>query len=238
MLPFPAEGEPGSAQAVGPPDAAELLRLIGRTRPDLPADAPERQGAVLLLLIPAVGLNVDRLVLRTGFPRGFVAQCLRRLVDNAWWTDGEPPVNGCADPLSCPSFWLDVEVALGRRVRRLNEEGRPEWARAGEWVKEFEYVRPQAVENAVHTDYRKIAPYDPEPIPSSDTDSRPGEAEVEPETGPPASRPEVRAQLSSKETPPPGSSGNGSAAGVARKPAATRPADLLLDAWAGAEWLR
>lgn len=236
MLLFPGQRRsepfrPGGAAA----RVAELAALVERARPDLPPEAPERRGAVLLLLIPEAGFNVDRLVLRTGFPREFVAQCLRRLVDNAWWVDGAPPENWCADPLSCRDFWLDVDVALGRRLRRVDEHGRPEWAAVGEWVKEFEYYGPQAEEDAVHTGYREIPPHNPEVVPSRDEAEEPARSEETAGTRR-APKPATRHPSGAAEARDPrDKGGTGEGAAPSSGPPTTDP---LLDSWVGADWLR
>lgn len=206
----PRAREAPPVRAHSPPAVSELRALVRSARPDLSDDSPESRGAVLLLMIPDTGPNVDRLALRTGFSRAFVAQCLRRLIDNALWFDGELPPYLRADAVSGPELWLDVEVALGRRLRRVGEDGRPEWARAGDWVKDFEYAGREPSATPVHTAYREIAPHDPEPVaPEPEDEADPAE---EPETG----------QTDASPGPP----------------SAARSTGLLVESWARAEWLR
>src|SRR5687768_6959440 len=90
---------------------------IHRARPDLTDESPELRAAVLLLLAGEIGFNVDRLVMRTRYPREFVARCTRRLVDNGVWTAGTLLAEWSSTPVDAPSFWWDVDVALGRRLR-------------------------------------------------------------------------------------------------------------------------
>jgi hypothetical protein len=148
-------------------------RLVG-ARPDLSPHSPDWQAAVLLLHASSVGLNVDRLVLRTGFPREFVARSLRRLVDNSCWIDGELQAKWTLNDLRSGDFWMDVGVALGHCLRRLDERGKPEWAPVGgAWVKEFNYRSAGRPEDPIHNRYLAIAPADPDV-------ETPGTTEAEP----------------------------------------------------------
>jgi hypothetical protein len=220
------------------PSASELRERIARARPGLSAEAPEHQAAMVLLLLPSTGQNVDRLVLRTGCPRPFVAQCLRRLFDNAWWTAGGGHTSWCVDALACEHFWSDVDVALGRRLRRVGEAGRPEWAAVGGWVKEFEYRSARLEEGSNHNEYREIAPHNPEPVLVEEED-----AETEPE---PVAFAEIRtpprravAPLAAALVDSPRAAGwlgtPTPVPGEAAKPAA--PLGLLVEGWAEANWL-
>jgi hypothetical protein len=137
--------------------------LILRNRTELAPEVPESQGALLLIHAREVGPNVDRLTARTGLSRDFVARALRRLVDNSCWADGKLVENWSAEPLECPAFWRDVDVALGRKLRRLTPEMEPEWAEVREWVKDFNYRGSGSTADALPNEYYAIAKHDPEP---------------------------------------------------------------------------
>lgn len=141
----------------------ETAARIALARPDLTSDSPWWQGAVLLLHASSFGLNVDRVVRRTGYSRDFVARCFRRLVDNACWIDGELRANWSVDFLGSEAFWHDVNVALGNSLRRINDQGEPEWAPVGGWVKEFNYRGAARPEEPIHNEYHRIEPYNPDP---------------------------------------------------------------------------
>jgi hypothetical protein len=208
----------------------EVRARIERARPGLLPETPDYRAAVLLLLLPSFGQNVDRLVRRTGYSRVFVAQCLRRLFDNAWWEAGGGPASWCPDVPTCRSFWLDVDVALGQQLRRIGEGGRPEWAAAGSWVKAFEYRSARGEDGATSNEYRAIALHNPEPV------------LAEEENGQDPAAAKESAPMS--DTP---SAGSG-ALWLGQPPAttdalasATTPAPAiggsLVDAWATADWL-
>ncbi len=144
------------------PARATATERVARARPDLDADQPEFQAAVLLLLTAEIGYNVDRIMARTRYPREFVARCLRRLVDNGVQIDARLATRWSNEYLAMKEFWLDVEVALGRYLRRTGADGRPEWAPAGEWVKNFDFRRGES-DTAAANEYHRIEPYDPEP---------------------------------------------------------------------------
>lgn len=144
------------------PAAATATERVARARPDLAADQPEFHAAVLLLLSAEIGYNVDRIMARTRYPREFVARCLRRLVDNGVKVDARLATRWSNEYLATKEFWLDVEVALGRYLRRTGPDGRPEWAPVGEWVKNFDFRRGES-DTAAANEYHRIEPYDPEP---------------------------------------------------------------------------
>jgi hypothetical protein len=109
--------------------------------PDLDRASPTFRAAVLLLAAARAGQNIDRLARLTGLPRGFVAQCARRLVDNGVWRNDQTICQWDGEGAAHPAFWSDVAVAEGRVCRRINARGEMEWAAAGVWTKSYEYVR-------------------------------------------------------------------------------------------------
>jgi hypothetical protein len=132
------------------PRAPRALRLpqvreqVARLSPDLDPESSTFRAAVLLLASRTLGQNVDRLARFSGAPRDFVARCARRLVDNGVWQRGRT-VATWTDPETADfGFWADVGVAEGRLCRRLDENGHPEWAQAGEWWKSFDLIPPSA----------------------------------------------------------------------------------------------
>jgi hypothetical protein len=142
---------------------ADCEAMIRGFRPALSPDSAEFRGGVLLLLVDAYGLNVERLVRRSGLDRDFVARGVRRLIDNGWMAESGTDPRWFPTPAECGHFWLDVEVLLGLAQRRVADDGTPEWARAGEWVKDFDYQGPRHERVEIHNQYRKVVPHDPEP---------------------------------------------------------------------------
>jgi hypothetical protein len=188
----------------------------------------EWQAALILLEAAKVGPNVDRLVLRTRLPREFVARALRRLIDNSFWLDGVLYVTWCADSGSTDGFWDDVDVALGRSLRRIGADGKPEWAAVREWVKWFEYRGVSGAPSSIQNDYHTIAEYNPDPIPSSPIHEE--EADLQQHLAPPA--PQTRSDATSSE------------ADVYQQRGAQSPtlslsvgSELLIGDWATADWL-
>ena len=205
---------------------AAARSAVARARPVLAPDSDEYGAALLLLLSRDSGFNVDRLTGRSRLPREFVARCLRRLADNGWWVDGAVRCDWEAEGATADHFWLDVEVALGRRLRRVTEAGDLEWAPPHEgWVKEFEYASKDA-DPAIYNQYRNLARYDPEPV------WVPGSEVVEAPLPAPSPRSALVARPAVGAIPP-----------VFRplesKPPRTpgRPVPVLIDAWGNADWL-
>ncbi|MGH7461364.1 MAG: hypothetical protein ACREMA_10090, partial [Longimicrobiales bacterium] len=99
------------------------------------------RAALLLLIGPGVGFNIDRIACRAQMPRSVVAACTRRLFDNGVWHPDGPVYTWQApdDRL----FWSDVGVAEGRLCRRTDRLGRIEWADAGEWHKAYDFGGPK-----------------------------------------------------------------------------------------------
>lgn len=131
--------QPGPRYSYESQPRATARQRVERARPDLDQDSPEFRAAVLLLLASEIGFNVDRIVSRTLYPRDFVARCLRRLVDNGVRVDGHLFTTWSGENIATDDFWLDVQVALGRSLRRIGPRGTPEWAPVGDWVKDFDF---------------------------------------------------------------------------------------------------
>jgi hypothetical protein len=212
MVMIPSYAESDAAPSFAPPPTPDAI--IALARAELARDCPEYQGANLLLHARETGPNVDRLARRTGYRREFVAQCLRRLVDNSCWVDGELRANWAADAaVYSAQFWLDVDVALGRCLKRINADGKPEWSPAGgDWVKDFNYRGATVADTSVHNEYYAITPYNPAPV-------DPVEVEIDPEPTP------LRVEAPVVVTPP-----------MREPPPVAEPVLMMAD-WAGADWL-
>jgi hypothetical protein len=100
-------------------------------------------------------------------------------VDNGVQLDARLATRWWKDYMATKEFWLDVEVALGRYLRRTGADGRPEWAPAGEWVKNFDYRRGEP-EPATVNEYHRIEPYDPEPVAAEEAEAIPERPPAEP----------------------------------------------------------
>lgn len=138
MEPMTATHRPGASARV----SVEAIQAQVRSHaPELDPASPTFRAAVLLLAAARVGQNIDRLARLTGLPRGFVAQCARRLVDNGVWRNDQTICSWIGQGAAHPAFWSDVGVAEGRVCRRINAQGEMEWAAAGVWTKSYEYVR-------------------------------------------------------------------------------------------------
>lgn len=167
-----------ASETLAPPSGnvrfAGAFAQVQRVRPGLAADSPECRAGVVLLLAREAGFNVDRLVLRTGYPRSFVSLVVRRLADNAFWLGGEFRCDWSAQGAAAPNFWLDVDVALGRRLRRVAGESF-EWAPLGEWVKEFEYRSAESALSGPICNAYRAAPEHPvyEAVPLSEAAPEP-----------------------------------------------------------------
>jgi hypothetical protein len=236
MIPNIPEAEPrhpteSSFGPNGPPllRRAEAEAEVDGARPGLPEDSDERRAAVLLLLTHDGGLNIDRLVARTKYPRDFVARCVRRLVDNGWLADGEARYDWSSSGAACQPFWSDVAVALGRLLRRTSDDGRLEWAPVGGWVKHFEYSAPPAREGEVGNHDREIPAYDPEP------EAPVVEAQEEPSAG--ESGPPARERSRSRVAPPSVQMPRVRRPELDRSTTAPLQGGMLVDGWGAAEWL-
>jgi hypothetical protein len=123
--------------------AASLRDRIQELRPTLPQSAPAFKAAVLLLAAQQIGQNIDRLARFTGYPREFIARCARRLCDNGVWQDSRTVTTWSVDNLEENAFWADAGVAEGSMCRRVDRNGSIEWARAGVWIKSYDYVEQE-----------------------------------------------------------------------------------------------
>lgn len=120
------------------PDVLAIRQTIAAVRPELTYESDSFRAALLLLVGPGFGFNVDRMAGRTACPRLFVAVCTRRLFDNGVWEH-----SGAAYAWTSPDderFWNDVDVATGKLCRRRSPAGRIEWAAPGEWKKKYDYT--------------------------------------------------------------------------------------------------
>ncbi len=207
---------------------------IRTARLDLKPDSPEYRAAVVLLLADEIGFNVDRIVLRTRYPRPFVAVCLRRLADNAVWVGGKMQASWNGDAPGCRDFWLDVEVVLGRYLRRIGPDGRPQWAPVGVWVKDFNYTGSSASSESLPNDYYRIEPHNPDPEVAG--------AEEEVEANEPTSK---AGDIGDRQLPTfgfPSPEAADPVAGVGcdeptGRSGKTESESQLVETWSGADWL-
>lgn len=122
----------------------ELRARIRRYNSGLDPDTETFRAALILLAGFDCRQNVELLARRTGFDRAFVSRCARRLIDNGVWAAGRTLADWSPlDPAS-GTFWNDVAVAEGKMCRRTREDGSFEWAPAGFWNKNFQFVDPDA----------------------------------------------------------------------------------------------
>ncbi len=247
-LPSLLDNEPAAPRL----QLSDCEALIRRFRPELAANSDEFRGAVLLLLADVYGTNVDRLVRRSGLPRDFVARGIRRLIDNGWMTQPATLPRWCPTPPDCQHFWLDVEVLIGLSHRRLSDDGRPEWARVGKWVKDFEYQGARSERVAIHNEYRTIELHDPEPDLSTEDDDVELAAVAAPGPDHSFTVPEPRAREAS-ERPRPSAGpaqagflgsvpadqmlGSEAASGTPATSQRGNDAGLLVGDWSSANWL-
>lgn len=142
-----------------PPRAsiAELEARIRRYNSDIDASSSTFRAAVLLLAGIEYGLNIDALSHRTSYPRAFVAQCARRLIDNGVWRDGRIVSDWSPADEASGAFWNDVAVAEGKLCRRETADGEIEWAPPGYWNKTYDFIDSSAGKR-LGTTYRDPAP--------------------------------------------------------------------------------
>lgn len=126
------------------PTVAELEARIRHYNSDLDPADPRFRAAVILLAGIEYGHNIDQLARKTGYDRAFVARVARRLIDNGVWKAGVTVVDWSAADEASGTFWNDVAVAEGKMCRRIGPDGRIEWAPAGFWNKNFQFVDPGA----------------------------------------------------------------------------------------------
>jgi hypothetical protein len=117
---------------------------IRRYNSDLEHDSIAFRAAVILLAGLEFGHNIDRIARRTGYDRAFVARVARRLTDNGVWKGGVTVADWSSSDEASGTFWNDVAVAEGKMCRRIGAAGQIEWAPAGFWNKDFQYVASDA----------------------------------------------------------------------------------------------
>jgi hypothetical protein len=138
--------------AVRPSPAVQARALAERVRrlnPDLDPRAGTARAALLLLAGLYHEHNVVKLARFTGLEVDFVARCARRLVDNGVWRGGETICAWNEIPVGEPAFWADVAVAEGKLCRRMDDEGRAQWAPGGHWWKSFDLVVAAPLDQSV-----------------------------------------------------------------------------------------
>lgn len=135
------------------PSIASLEARVRRYNSDIDAGSARFRAAVLLLAAAEFGRNIDALSRRTGYPRGFVAQCARRWIDNGVWTPQGLVTEWSPADEASGAFWNDVAVAEGKLCRRVNADGEIEWAPPGFWNKSYEFI-DAAAKSQLGTVYR------------------------------------------------------------------------------------
>ena len=169
----------------------DLEARVRRYNSDIDPASDTFRAAVLLLASLEFGQNVEGLARRTGFPRSFVAKCARRLIDNGVWVGGETAAEWSADDEASGAFWNDVAVAEGKLCRRVGAAGEIEWAPAGYWKKNYEFI--ETAEQPLSAVYRDPVPPEAEPAaPAADVanDEPSTPAAAIPAADEPASAPE------------------------------------------------
>ncbi len=134
-----ASDAPSNGRATGRarPSLDQIRDRIRRYNDDVDTASAGFMAAVILLVGLDYGHNIDSICRRTGYDRCLVARCARRLIDNGVWSQGRTIADWNQTDEASGTFWNDVAVAEGRMCRRLNEDGRFEWAPAGYWNKNF-----------------------------------------------------------------------------------------------------
>lgn len=136
--------DPSERPAARLPSVRELEEILNGHAAEIQPRSEKYQAALLLLAGAVHGHNVDLLSRRTGIARPLVARVARRLIDNGVWQAGKTVADwAVATPLD-EAFWNDLAVAEGRMCRRVNEDGSTEWAPAGFWNKNFQFVDPES----------------------------------------------------------------------------------------------
>lgn len=119
------------------------------------------QVALMLVASVDIGHNVERLARRTGSSRQLVSKAARRFIDSAVWADGRTIGLWVTDPTAGDAFLRDVDVGLGRLLRRIGPAGGMEWAEPGRWTKSFD---PDEQAEAPAATYVDAPPRPAEPI--------------------------------------------------------------------------
>jgi hypothetical protein len=135
--------DPGAAPRARP-GIREFEARIRHYNSDLQPADPAFRAAVILLAGLEYGHNIDQLARRTGYDRALVARIARRLIDNGVWKSGVTVADWSSSDEASGTFWNDVAVAEGKMCRRIGGDGRIEWAPAGFWNKNFQFVDPGA----------------------------------------------------------------------------------------------
>lgn len=144
------------------------------------------QSALILLASAIYGHNVDLLARRTGISRALVARVARRLIDNGVWQAGRIAASWTVSDGPGEAFWNDVSVAEGRMCRRATPEGVVEWAPAGFWNKNFQFVDAEA-DARLSSTYHD--PNRPGPVVAADEPAEPPVAGAVPADVPAAANP-------------------------------------------------
>jgi hypothetical protein len=126
------------------PGIRDFEAKIRHYNSDLKPTDPAFRAAVILLAGLEYGHNIDMLARKTGYDRAFVSRTARRLIDNGVWKAGVTIADWSSSDEASGTFWNDVAVAEGKMCRRINTDGRVEWAPAGFWNKNFQFVDPGA----------------------------------------------------------------------------------------------
>jgi hypothetical protein len=140
QLPDPVEGGARPARV----SIRALEDRIRHYNSDLAPASETFRAAVILLAGVEYGHNIDLLARRTMYDRAFVARVARRLIDNGVWKSGVTVADWSSADEASGTFWNDVSVAEGKMCRRIGPDGRIEWAPAGFWNKNFQFVDPGA----------------------------------------------------------------------------------------------
>jgi len=161
---FDGDGGDASDGGAGPepgprPTIRDFETRIHRYNSDLERDSLTFKAALILMASTEFGHNVDVLARRTGLDRSLVARVARRLIDNGVWNAGVTVADWrCTDEAS-GTFWNDVAVAEGKMCRRIGPSGSIEWAPAGFWNKNFQFIEPDE-EKSLAARYLDATPAD------------------------------------------------------------------------------
>ncbi len=229
---LPILHRPGVAADQRPLDGPEAWsRRVRAFGIEAPRGSDAYQVALILVASVELGHNVERLARRTGSPRPLVSKAARRFIDNGVWSEGRTVGQWIADPAAHDAFQRDVEVGLGKLLRRVGPSGRMEWAEPGNWTKSFD---PDAQTESPAATYVDAPPQPAEPIALAE------ELEADQPAAPPAP---ARTETRSTATPPPAEAADD--ASPAQEPDDSDPPDedqepapSLDEVFAGTVWLR
>ncbi|MCI0433164.1 MAG: hypothetical protein L0271_05865 [Gemmatimonadetes bacterium] len=200
-------GAPAQTLPVNRPTLDQIKARIRRYNADLPPSSPTFEAAVILLAGLEFGHNIDMLARRTGYDRGFVARCARRLTDNGVWKQDRTNAEWSQADEASGTFWNDVAVAEGHMCRRVHPDGHFEWAPAGYWNKSYLSADPAAQDHNANT-YLDATQAEPPPGPAAaEAAAKPTDAPPDPSNAPnpPDTHPSVDAigADNSPAAPPP-----------------------------------